>query len=412
VTVKAFYSFVLPISQTSLIAFRNLRVRSLMYFPCSHFPLFLTSLCQLSLNMKLSALPVSLCVSRALEAPKHLDSRDGCPSDYTVCSPSGAMTVKVPRIGDSAMQNLFVDLVGSSLPDGNKAALRSMHDIQPSASLCCVASLSCLTMSSLLIPFCYDRYTTDYFLPDGSYGTVVGGTYKTASGDVANLLSGDYMLKNGMSGNIYANNESAKPNTATLHLPAQFTGQGVGSAIPPSALGAVVTVTYTTVLLGTTILPNTVVASTRSAQVVDGSVQPVTTQTSTLAGSTIVSVEMATTETTLLASSTVIRTIPETTLSTTFADSTAVSVIQETSVPVSTIPAVTIGASTIPGTTVDPITATLTTMVPAGQSTGIVSSDSRVATVAANTTQSRASSFDPLWAWQTLMIILIARFGL
>jgi hypothetical protein len=379
---------------------------------CSHSPLFLASLCQLPLNMKLSVLPVSLCVSRALEAPKHLESRDGCPSDYAVCSPSGATTVKVPRIGDSAMQNLFVDLVGSSLPDGNKAALRSMHDIQSSASLCCVASLTCLTMSSLLIPFCYDRYTTDYFLPDGSYGTVIGGTYKTSSGDVANLLSGDYMLKNGMSGNIYANNESAKPNTATLHLPAQFTGQGVGSAIPPSALGAVVTVTYTTVLPGTTILPSTVIASTRSVQVVSGSVQPATTQTSTLVGSTTVSVEMATTETTLLAGSTVIRTVPGTTLSTTLADSMAVSVIQETSVPVSTIPAMTIGASTIPGITVDSITATLITTIPAGQSTGIVSSDFGAASVAANTTQNGASSFNPLWARQTLMIILIAYFGL
>ncbi len=361
--------------------------------------------------MKLSILLVSMCVSQATKASKDIESRDGCPSDYVVCAPPGSMTTQVPRIGDSAMQNLFVDLVESSLPDGNKAALRSVHDVPEIASLCCISSLTCLTLSYLLIPFCYDRYTTDYFLPDGSYGTVVGGTYETSSGDTANLLSGDYILKDGTRGNIYANNEAARPNTATLHLPAQFTGRGVGSAIPPSALGAVITVTYTTVLPGTTILPSTIVASTRSAQVVGGSLQPGTTQTSTLAGSILVSVEMATTETTMLAGSTVVSIVSETTLSTTFAGSTAVTVVQETSLPLTTIPATTIEASTLPGTTVDSITTTLTTVIPAGQSTSTGSSDYGLATTTANTTTSHASSFGPFWVTEAIIIILLGCIG-
>jgi hypothetical protein len=366
--------------------------------------------------MKLLVFVVSLCVSQALAAPDHLDFRDGCASGYTVCAPSGATTIEVPRIGDTAIQNLFIDLVDSSLPDGNKAALRSAHDVQASASLCCVSSLSCLTMSSLLIPFCYDRFTTNYFLPDGSYGTIVGGSYATSSGDSTNLISGDYTLKDGTKGNIYANNEAAKPNTATLHLPAQFTSQGVGSAIPASALGAVVTVTYITVLPGTTILPSMVAASTRSVQIVGGTLQQATTQTSTLVGSTLVSIELATTETTMLAGSNLISTISETTLSTILADSTAVSMIPATSVPVSTIPATTVEASTIPGTTVDAITTTLTTTIPAGQSTSTVRSDSSTAASTANTTQSGASSlhFNSLtpWVCEAGMIIFVAFIGL
>jgi hypothetical protein len=366
--------------------------------------------------MKLLILIVSLCVSQALAAPDHVDRRDSCTSGYTVCAPSGATTIQVPSIGDSAIQNLFVDLIDSSLPDGNTAVRRSVHDIQANASLCCVSSLTCLTMSSLQIPFCYDRFTTNYFLPDDSYGTVVSGSYTTSSGDAANLLSGDYTLKDGTKGNIYANNEAAKPNTATLHLPVQFTAQGVGSAIPASALGDVMTITYTTVLPRTTVLPGTIAASTRSVQVVGGSVQPATTQTSTLAGSTLVTVEVATTETTMLAGSNVTSAISETTLSTTLPDSTAVSVIQATSVPISTIPATTMDASTIPGTTIDAITTTLITTIPGGQSTGTVSSDSSAVAPLANTMQSSASSFDPntlaLWVGKACMILLVACFGL
>lgn len=363
--------------------------------------------------MKHSILVVSLYVSLALAAPDYLERRNGCASGYTVCAPPGAITIQVPRIGDATIQGLFVDLVDSSLPSGNSR--RSIHVVQAGASLCCISSLTCLTMSSLLIPFCYDRFTTNYFLPDGSYGTVVGGSYETSSGDSANLLTGDYTLKDGTTGNIYASNEAAKPNTATLHLPAQFTGQGVGSPIPASALGDVVTVIYTTVLPGTTVLPSTISASTESAQVVGESAVPATTQTSTLAGSTLISTELATTETTIADGSIVVSVIPESTLSTTFADSTGISVIQATSVPVSTIPATTIKASTIPGTTVDATTATLTTIIPAGQSTAAVSNNSGPVTSLANTTQSSASSVDPdslaLWVVKACMILLLARFG-
>lgn len=92
-----------------------------------------------------------------------LEERDSCATGYTLCSPPGASTTVTPQIGDSAFPNLFADIVHSSLP----ASKRSLSERQ-TASLCCIASLDCLTMSGLSLPFCYDRFTTNYFLPDGS----------------------------------------------------------------------------------------------------------------------------------------------------------------------------------------------------------------------------------------------------
>src|SRR5258706_15336473 len=49
------------------------------------------------------------------------------------------------------------------------------------------------------------------------------------------------MLEDGTPGNIYAGNEAAIPNLATLSLPTPFTASGVGTAIPASVLGLPVT---------------------------------------------------------------------------------------------------------------------------------------------------------------------------
>lgn len=92
-----------------------------------------------------------------------LRAMDACAAGYTLCSPPGATTTVTPQIGDSAFVNLFVHIVESSLP----ASKRSLDERQ-AASLCCIATLDCLTMAMLSIPFCYDKFTTNYFLPDGS----------------------------------------------------------------------------------------------------------------------------------------------------------------------------------------------------------------------------------------------------
>jgi len=82
-----------------------------------------------------------------------------------------------------------------------------------------------------------DRFTTNYYLPDGSYGSITTGIYHCASGGSANLFTGDYNLPNGQSGNIYGQNPSEQPHTSTLHLPTPYTSSGIGSAIPATEVG-------------------------------------------------------------------------------------------------------------------------------------------------------------------------------
>jgi hypothetical protein len=39
------------------------------------------------------------------------------------------------------------------------------------------------------LPFCYDKFTPDYLLPDWSFGNLASGTYNTSHASV-NLLTG------------------------------------------------------------------------------------------------------------------------------------------------------------------------------------------------------------------------------
>lgn len=144
-----------------------------------------------------------------------------------------------------------------------------------------------------------DNYTTNYFLPGGSTGQIVSGSYTSAGGQ-ANLIDGDYTLADGTKGNIYGSVDSpSKPDTATLPIPTQYTASGSGSAIAATALGQVATITTT--IPGTTVEPTTVAeetiapsvsgtstvvsATTKSASVIPGTtVEPkISTYTTTVA---------------------------------------------------------------------------------------------------------------------------------
>ena len=136
--------------------------------------------------------------------------------------------------------------------------------------------MECLLLQGAEVPLCYvstspfyllslahrspqDKFTTDYALPNGDYGTVSNGTLVIPAGVLVNLISGDYEVANGQRGNIYSTATSDKPNTATLPIPTQYTSSGIGSAIPASQLGSsasyttspTVTVTAGTVALST-----------------------------------------------------------------------------------------------------------------------------------------------------------------
>ncbi|MCJ1348411.1 hypothetical protein MMC31_006643 [Peltigera leucophlebia] len=205
-----------------------------------------------------------------------LDARDEeCENNFSLCSPTGAASIDTPAVG-TGLSALYLNLVDSIQGVQNhKRAVDLDHQI--------------------------DRFTTNFLLPGGATGTIVTGNYTSPNGDAANLQSGTYTLADGTAGNIYGstpNSLSLKPDTATLSLPTQFTAAGVGTAIPLTALGKVVT--YTTVIPGTTVVPLTVPALTQVPSVVDGAtVVPGTTKPATVIPGTTIPAKTSTVTSTI-----------------------------------------------------------------------------------------------------------------
>ncbi|OAP63359.1 hypothetical protein AYL99_02586 [Fonsecaea erecta] len=177
-----------------------------------------------------------------------LNPRQSCGSGYDLCSPDGASTRDVPEIGPG-MARLYLCLIQTVDPqpapvhivssDEHTAPAHRARD--PPGSLCCAATTQCLLVLSYNVPVCWDKFTTNYYLPDGSYGSITSGNYTTPNGDYANLITGTYRLANGQTGNIYQGDTLEEPNTSTLLMPTPWTSKGVGSAIPASDLGAQLT---------------------------------------------------------------------------------------------------------------------------------------------------------------------------
>ncbi|EHL02876.1 hypothetical protein M7I_0838 [Glarea lozoyensis 74030] len=115
-----------------------------------------------------SSLPAILAFSVSVHAA------NSCGTGYTICAPAGATSTTTPKIGSTEFQSLLSDIVGSSLPSFKR------DTADGTASLCCLTSLSCLTLSNLALPFCYDKFTTNFLLPDGSFGTVANGASAAA----------------------------------------------------------------------------------------------------------------------------------------------------------------------------------------------------------------------------------------
>jgi hypothetical protein len=237
--------------------------------------------------MSLKAIFLGLLAASVQTASAKAVARDNC----KLCSPQGATGSTPPAFG-SDLKNLYTDLL-ASVKDIHFRKRNTDSIIQRDDAFCCHESLDCVNVQSLNIPMCYDKFTTNYKFPDGSYGSLTTGDY-TQGGSQANLLSGQYTKNGGESGNLYAEDQSAKPNTATLSIPPQFTATGEGSAIPASEIGSVVVMT--TEIGGTTIAsaPTTLAAlttlgTTISAQTISAptTIQPVTrVLTTTVASAT------------------------------------------------------------------------------------------------------------------------------
>lgn len=210
----------------------------------------------MSLKFLALAFAAVACAS-PLESLSKASSEDPCEP----CQPQGATGTTPPAVG-SGLSSLYTDVLASV--KGINFNKRSF--VGRAEGFCCRQSLDCINLQSLNIPMCYDKFTTNFAFPDGSYGSLTTGDY--SSGDsTANLINGNY-TSGGQQGNIYASDPSAKPNTATLSIPPQYTGTGVGGAIPATELGSVIV--YTTTIPGTTFTAPTTVAETVRVATVSG----------------------------------------------------------------------------------------------------------------------------------------------
>ncbi|KAL8923243.1 MAG: hypothetical protein Q9172_003220 [Xanthocarpia lactea] len=216
-----------------------------------------------------------------------LAPRANCADNFRKCDPKGASSTEAPAVGPE-LSSLYTDLVNSV----NGATKLRRDFIEASDELGSFLEpradgTQCLLLQGPSLPFCYDNYTTNYFLPGGSTGQIVSGSYSSATGQ-ANLIDGDYTLADGTQGNIYGSEDSpSKPDTAALPIPTQYTASGSGSAIAATALGQVATITTT--IPGTTVEPSVVPEETIAPSLSGTStVQPETTKpASTIPGTTV-----------------------------------------------------------------------------------------------------------------------------
>lgn len=236
------------------------------------------------MSLKYFTIALAATAAAAPGSPfKALEAQASNDNPCQPCQPSGATGNNPPAVG-SDLSSLYTDVLNSvkGISFNTKRSLTPRAD----SGFCCVASLNCVNVQSLNIPMCYDKFTTNFKFPDGSYGSLTTGEYNS-NGQTINLLTGNYS-----GGNIYSAAPQDKPNTATLSVPPQYTGTGVGGAIPASELGSVVV--YTTTIPGTTFtapttVPGTVRVATVSGVAVSTSVAPQTiSQATTVAPQTTV----------------------------------------------------------------------------------------------------------------------------
>ncbi|KAF2739419.1 hypothetical protein EJ04DRAFT_413087, partial [Polyplosphaeria fusca] len=153
------------------------------------------------------------------------------------CNPQGATGSNPPDVG-SDLDSMYIDLLGSVKDIHFETRSLKTNVEARDTNLCCRETLDCVNVQNFNIPMCYDKFTTNFQFADGSYGSLTTGEYNDEDGSKANLITGEYTKANGETGDIYSADPAAKPNTATLSIPPQWTGTGVGTPIPPTEIAS------------------------------------------------------------------------------------------------------------------------------------------------------------------------------
>jgi hypothetical protein len=211
-------------------------------------------------------LSLALFATAITNAFSPLDAAVG--EECNACSPQGATGSSPPSVG-TELDQLYYELL-DSVKDIHFRKRWADRLAPREDGFCCRETLDCVNVNNLNVPMCYDKFTTQYKFPDGSWGSLTTGEYNAADGSKANLIQGNYTKSGGETGNIYGDNASDKPNTSTLSIPPQFTGTGVGSAIPASDLASIVLIT-------TTIPGSFITTPTTISSMVSGSMTAVAT---------------------------------------------------------------------------------------------------------------------------------------
>lgn len=211
-----------------------------------------------------------LLATVAYANPTENRPRDECKP----CNPSGAKNDSPPAVGPG-LSSMYIQLLDSVKGIHFKRSEDSIMVEGRASGLCCQSGSECINVQGLNVAMCYDKFTTNYILADGSYGSIKSGEYSAKDGAKANLITGKYTKSNGESGDIFADNITAKPNVATLSIPPQFTGTGIGSAIPASELGSIVV--YTTTIPAKTFTAPTVIPASTVLTTVSGRTSVVST---------------------------------------------------------------------------------------------------------------------------------------
>lgn len=203
-----------------------------------------------------------------------------CQESFTLCKPSGATATALPSTGPS-LAPLYNDLLSAVRGVHARRHVeehyeRSFEALLPrdTPGICCNEGTNCLDVPNFNVPMCYDRFTTNFKLIDGSSGTIDSGAFTGADSGSANLMNGTFTASDKSTGNMYTGTGASDSPTDTAAVPTPFTGTGVGSAIPLTALGVLQTIVVT---LPETTIPGTTVAEQTAPSTVPGTTEVATT---------------------------------------------------------------------------------------------------------------------------------------